>query len=98
MTRGIAGLEKYKTLDSRFRGNDRRRRIWIPHQVRNDGDGERIRQVSGKRAPAEVALVIGMRRGKVIRYEANGVTWSFSTLAKVAKTDKVSVDWLFLGK
>ena len=49
------------------------------HQVRNDGEGERIGLVRGERAPGEIRLVIGMRRGKVIRYEANGDTWSFST-------------------
>ena len=52
----------------------------------------------GERIPAEVGLVIGMHRGEVIRYEANGDTRSFSTLERVVNTDKVMVDWLFLGK
>ena len=62
--------------------------MWIPHQVRNDGERERRGLERGERAPTEVGLVIGMHRGEVIRYEANGDTRLFSTLEKLAEIDK----------
>ncbi len=60
--------------------------------------GERIRLVCGKRTPAEFGLLISKHRDKVIRYEANVDSPSFSTLSKIAEIGKVTVDWLFLGR
>ncbi len=60
--------------------------------------GERIRAVRGKRTQTEFAKAIGVKKQNYIsRYERGRVP-SPDLLVQIAKTGRVSIDWLLTGK
>lgn len=60
--------------------------------------GERIRAVRGKRTQTEFAKVIGVKKQNYIsRYERGRIP-SPDLLVQIAKTGRVSIDWLLTGK
>jgi transcriptional regulator with XRE-family HTH domain len=60
--------------------------------------GERIRAVRGKRTQTEFAKTIGVRKQNYIsRYERGRIP-SPDLLVQIAKTGRVTIDWLLTGK
>lgn len=60
--------------------------------------GERIRAVRGKRTQTEFARAIGVKKQNYIsRYERGRIP-APDLLVQIAKTGRVSIDWLLTGK
>ncbi len=60
--------------------------------------GERIRAVRGKRTQTEFAKAIGVKKQNYIsRYERGRIP-APDLLVQIAKTGRVSIDWLLTGK